>query len=121
MMELRRLVRRLRAALHHGGRDVGSEQWPARLVVVANTAGPVGARAGGGGPPPVPWRLQTLWKMVGAPPPNVMLCMIACAWHRRGGLLAPHHVAMWWRQGVAPVVDGMAPGPWVVVLTVALQ
>ena len=51
----------------------------------------------------------------------MMLCMIACAWHRRGGLLAPHHVAMWWRQGVAPVVDGMAPGPWVVVLTVALQ
>ena len=68
MMELRRLVRRLRTALHHGGRGVGSEQWSARLVVVANTAGPVGAQAGGGEPPPVPWRLQTLWSVVGAPP-----------------------------------------------------
>ena len=69
MMELRRLVRGLRTALHHGGRGVGSEQWSARLVVVANTAGPVGAQAVVGGPPPVPWRLQTLWSMVGAPTP----------------------------------------------------
>ena len=122
MMELRRLVRRLRTALHHGGRGAGSEQWSARLVVVANTTGPVGgAPDGGGEPPPSHGGCKRCGRWWEHPPPNVMLCMIACAWHRRGGLLAPHHVAMWWRQGVAPVVDGMAPGPWVVVLTVALQ
>ena len=63
-------MRRLRTALHHSKRGVGSEHWPACLVVVANAAGPADVQGGGGGPPPWPMVVANAMEMVGAPPPR---------------------------------------------------